>query len=163
MLLSSFRSSPAALSNGIVPPTMQRSRDPWQACSSPYMPQTPGRLQQPIGSLTPGVLKSYSLRHQRSLPQASPCESLSAHEAAFLLDMLLRLYHLGMVSAFRFAAFQQQSGSQAREELQRLQVRLIGCCLNDSACRSECLRCNYSKQQEYNRHLVFAAANVLMY
>jgi hypothetical protein len=48
---------------------------------------------------------------------------LSGREAACLLDMLLRLYHLGMVSAFRFASFQQQSGTQAREELQRLQVR----------------------------------------
>jgi len=50
--------------------------------------------------------------------------ALSAREASCLCDALVRLYHLGMVSAFRHVLYQQQSGTQALQHYDELQQRL---------------------------------------
>ena len=49
---------------------------------------------------------------------------LSAREASCLCDALVRLYHLGMVGAFRHVLFQQQSSTQALQVYDELQQRL---------------------------------------
>ena len=54
----------------------------------------------------------------------SPAPVLSAREASCLCDALVRLYHLGMVGAFRHVLFQQQSSTQALQHYDELQQRL---------------------------------------
>ena len=54
----------------------------------------------------------------------SPVPALSAREASCLCDALVRLYHLGMVSAFRHVLYLQQSSTQALQHHDELQQRL---------------------------------------
>ncbi len=54
----------------------------------------------------------------------SPVPALSAREASCLCDALVRLYHLGMVSAFRHVLYLQQSSTQALQHYDELQQRL---------------------------------------
>ena len=55
---------------------------------------------------------------------AAPSAALSAREASCLCDTLVRLYHLGMVGAFRHVLYYQQSGTQALQHYDELQQRL---------------------------------------
>ena len=54
----------------------------------------------------------------------SPVPALSAREASCLCDALVRLYHLGMASAFRHVLYLQQSSTQALQHYDELQQRL---------------------------------------
>ena len=55
---------------------------------------------------------------------AAAQSALSAREASCLCDTLVRLYHLGMVGAFRHVLYYQQSGTQALQHYDELQQRL---------------------------------------
>ncbi len=57
-------------------------------------------------------------------PAAAAQSALSAREASCLCDTLVRLYHLGMVGAFRHVLYYQQSGTQALQHYDELQQRL---------------------------------------
>ena len=59
-----------------------------------------------------------------SRSMGSPAPALSAREASCLCDALVRLYHLGMVSAFRHVLYLQQSSTQALQHYDELQQRL---------------------------------------
>lgn len=56
--------------------------------------------------------------------QSRRAPALTGREAACLLDALLRLYHLGMVGAFRCASFQQQTATQAQQHVEELKHQL---------------------------------------
>lgn len=76
----------------------------------------------PVQSMSPS---RQTLDWSGSRAAGSPAApALSAREASCLFDALVRLYHLGMVGAFRQVLFQQQSGTQALQHYDELQQRL---------------------------------------
>jgi hypothetical protein len=83
------------------------------ARTSPHAPHTP---PGGIGPLPPpGHFASQApwLASHTHAPQQQQQQSPAGQDVAGQLDMLLRLYHLGMVSAFRSAACHQSAGAQA--------------------------------------------------
>ena len=67
--------------------------------------------------------QDWSGSHGALAGEAQPA-ALSAREASCLCDTLARLYHLGMVGAFRHVLYYQQSGTQALQHYDELQQRL---------------------------------------
>lgn len=127
-------SVPAPCSFAEGPALQQRSPEHWPAVAgNAHAPQTPaaGRSYGPPGMCGQVEGPSYCGQAATEVPGSSQGRQplpLTGREAACLLDAMLRLYHLGMVGAFRCASFQQQNATQAQQHVEelkhQLQVRL---------------------------------------
>ena len=118
------RSPPEAFPASGRPPSTPQSPLPMHFNWAPGISGTP---QHPAEG---GPSGSSSSSHQqaagegRDSGQGRRAPALTGREAACLLDALLRLYHLGMVGAFRCASFQQQTATQAQQHVEELKHQL---------------------------------------
>lgn len=124
--------APCSFAAGLA--LQQRTPEHWPLPSCAPAPQTPSRSYGPLGMCGQAEVRTYCGQAAKmEVPGLSSIQNrqppaLTGREAACLLDALLRLYHLGMVGAFRCASFQQQTATQAQQHVEelkhQLQVRL---------------------------------------